>query len=245
MSSQKRGRKTAAQKRRESRTSYKPININTIRRWQYQYSEGKMSKRQQKEIMARLEAERKIANRRMKRFSDAGQTTAAYTRALGRIQQNLGKGRKTWGKARSFEDLLMNAGVINAFVSSEQSTLSGAEAYRKKKRAEFRNDPRWKRISEKMSDQEIDEFLNMLHDDTLGDYFDSFADYTEQVEQLAVIMSEESGTKWLQGKLKAYRDFMEETQRLGSSFHSRGISPAELRERINARYQRIEHRRRR
>lgn len=231
--------------RKQAQAQHKALDINKIRRWQYQYSQGKLSKRQQKAIAQQLTKERNIANRRLKRFSDTGQTSPAYSRALGRLQQEKGAGRKTWGKAADFEELLMSAGNINAFVRSEQSTLTGAKRYRAQKVREFRDNPRFADFAGRYSDEQINNILEMLHDDTLSDYFDYFADYTEEVEKIAGIMEEKSGEKWLRGKLQAHEDYIQETARLDSPFHNKGISTRELKALINARYSRIENRRRR
>lgn len=231
--------------RRKAQAQHKAIDINKIRRWQLQYSQGKLSKRQQKNIQAHLEKERSVANRRMKRFSDTGQSSPAYTRALGRLQQAKGAGRKTWGKAADFEDLLMSAGNVNAFVRSDQSTLTGAKRYRAQKIREFRENPKFSSFAGKYTDEQVNNILELLHDDAISDYFDYFADYSEEVEKIAGIMEEKSGENWLKGKLKAHEEFMQETARLDSPFHNKGVSTRELKGLINARYSRIENRRRR
>ena len=61
----------------------------------------------------------------------------------------------------------------------------------------------------------------------------------------AGIMEEKSGENWLKGKLQAHEEFLEETARLDSPFHNKGVSTRELKALINARYSRIENRRRR
>lgn len=242
----KRGRASKlAQAAKNAKAQHTALDINKIRRWQYQFTQGKLSKQQIGKIKKALEKERSVANRRMKRFSDTGQTSPAYQRALGRLQQQAGAGRKTWGKARSFEDLLMSAGNINAFVRSAQSTLSGAKKYRKQKVAEFRNNPMFADWAGEYSDEQIENLLEMLHDDSVSDYFDYFASYSEEVMKFAKIMEEESGEKWLRGKLKAHEEYLAETARLDSSFHNKGISTRELKALINTKYQKVEHRRRR
>ena len=238
-------RKVLQQAAKNSKQRKTAIDINKIRRWQYQYSQGKLSKQMQGKIKKMLEAERKVANRRLKRFSDTGQTSPAQLRALGKIQANLGAGRKTFGKAKDFEDLLFNAGVVNAFVRSEQSTLTGAKKYRAQKIEEFRKNPKFSEWADQYDDAQIEKILQTLHDDTLSDYFDYFADYTEEVEKIAGILEEKSGEKWLRGKLKAHQEFIAETERLDNPFHSKGISTRELKALINARYSKIENRRRR
>lgn len=270
---------------KNARAQHVAIDINKIRRWQYLYSQGKLSKKQQKAVKEALEKERSVANRRMKRFSDTGQTSPAYQRALGRIQQATGSAarsdafgltgsendlfvslmgkagskfgvtattagksarvRKTWGKAKDFEELLMSAGNVNAFVRSEQSTLTGAKLYRKQKIREFRENPKFSTFAGKYSDKQIEGILEMLHDDNLSDYFDYFADYSEEIEKIAGIMEEESGEKWLRGKLEQYGEYIAETQRLDTPFHNKGVTARELKALINTKYQQKAHRRRR
>ncbi len=242
----KRGRAAKlSQAARNAKAQHTALDINKIRRWQYQYSQGKLTKAQITKITKVLTKERNVANRRMKRFSDTGQSSPAYKRALGRLQQQKGAGRKTWGKARSFDDLLMSAGNVNAFVRSAQSTLTGAKKYRKAKIAEFRNNPMFADWAGQYSDDQIENLLEMLHDDSVSDYFDYFASYSEEVMKFAKIMEEESGEKWLRGKLKAHEEYLAETERLDSSFHNKGISTRELKALINTKYQKAAHRRRR
>lgn len=233
-------RKTSARKRAPGST-YKPINPGQIRKWERDYLSGVMSKKQQRTVEKRLAAERARANRRLKRFASTGKESRAESRARGRIQVRYGRGRVTFGKGAGLSDLFASAYDINAFLADETSTLTGAKAYNKRKREEFKR--KFPGVADNMTDAQLDDFLRYLHDESLSDYFDYFYNYEEEIEKMGAIMEEANGNEWLQAQFEMFAEYEQAAKEEGS-FTDKGITARELREAINKRYEDIRGRKR-
>lgn len=227
----KKPRRHSARKRAPG-SIYKPINPGQIRKWERDYISGVMSKRVLSNVIKRLGDERAKANRRMKRFADRKKSSKAQKRALGKIEQRFGRGRNTWGKAANTDQLFATALEINAFLSDETSTLTGVAAYNKKRRETFR-----KRFpnAAKMPDDRLDDFLRLLHDESVADYFDFFANYDEEIEQMAAIMEQASGEEWLHEQFDLFAEYQEAAKE-GSTSTDVGLSARELRDSLRRKY---------
>lgn len=238
--------KKVQRKRRSARkkapgSSYKPINPGQIRKWERDYLSGVMSPRQQKNVEKRLRVERDRANRRLKRFTERGKKSRAESRARGKIHSRYGKERTTFGKGSGLDDLFASAYDINAFLADETSTITGAKAYNLRKREEFKK--KFPGVADKMTADELDDFLRYLHDESVSDYFDFFKNYEEEIEKMAAIFEEDSDMDWLESQFDAFAEYQKEAKKEGS-FTKKGITARELRDSINKRYKDVRRRKR-
>lgn len=198
-----------------------------IRAWQREYKAGKMTQARMHTVEKILTAERKLANNRIKQLARKGVTSRAGERAYGKILQQYGKGRTSWGKAHSFEEALNDAGTIGAFLRDETSTVTGAQNYNAHKRAEWRNG-KWADVVADMNDEQLDTFLSWMHDEGLSDLMDTFADYSELLEQVAMLMSSEQTRDYMRGIMEEFKEYQLGSSTQGYSY-SGGMTAWEVR----------------